>query len=273
MRALSMNVLALMAILAYGPGCSLDKLDGLSWKWGDKWDSARPHDVKDAPSPRISPETHLAAGTMLERQNDFHGAIKQYKNALNADPSMARAYNRLAVVYQKMNRFSDAEDYYKQGLNANPDSAMLRNNLGYCYLVQGEYKAAEQEFRHALALAPRFERARMNLAITLARTNRLGDSVVEFSRVVPAEEAYYNVAVICVEMRDYSWAAEALRQALAIDPEFGAAKKQLDYVRTFVVSEPQGPPTAEARSDDSEGPPAAVMAGEIDEQYTYDDIP
>ncbi|MFQ5503015.1 MAG: tetratricopeptide repeat protein [Phycisphaerae bacterium] len=274
MRAVSANILALLVMLAVG--CVRDADGGLSWKWTDKGKPAPPHDVKDAPSPRISPDTHLAAGTMLERQNDLHGAIKQYKKALRADPMMVRAYNRLAVVHQKMNRFSEAEDFYKRGLAANPDSAMLHNNLGYCYLVQKEYEAAEQEFRHALALKPRFERARMNLAIALARTNRLGDSAIEFSRVVPAEEAYYNVAVICVEMRDYEWAAEALRQALAIDPEFGAAKKQLDYVRTFVVSDPQEHRTIEARldeSDDSEESPAAVMVDEPNEPYLYDEIP
>ena len=50
----------------------------------------------------------------------------------------------------------------------------------------------------------------MNLAVALAKMRRLGESAVEFSRVLPGEVAFFNVAVICMGMQDYALAAAAL---------------------------------------------------------------
>lgn len=227
------KIVCLLSCFAVAPhlGClKTDKQEVKAASWqGDK----RPEDgkpVKEAPAPRIAPATHLASGRMLEQQNDLRGAINQYERALAASPTLVEAYNRLGIVYQKLEQFDEAEKILKKGVRIAPESAMLHNNLGYCFLVQGKYQPAEREFRGAVAIAPNFDRARMNLAIVLAKTERTEESVREFSHVVPAEVAYYNVAVICVQQSRYQEAADALHRCLKINPDYLPARAELDNI-------------------------------------------
>lgn len=180
--------------------------------------------------PRISPMTHYCAGRVLERQNDLLGAIYQYKKAIEADPKLVQAYGQIGVLYQRLNRVEEAQKILKQAIEKNPESAVLRNNFGFCCLLMNDYVGAEQQFQAALGLSPEFDQARMNLAIVLARLNRMDESVREFERVVTEDMAYYNVAVICMDMEDFIQAEWALQNALASNPDFGPAKANLPHV-------------------------------------------
>ncbi len=180
--------------------------------------------------PRISPSTHYFAGQILERQKDLLGAIHQYQKAVEADPAMARAYNRLAILHEQLGRPNEAQKVLKEGIEKNPESAILRNNFGYFSLQRGDFVAAEEQFQAALGLSPNFHQARMNLGIALARTKRFDESVREFGRVVLPEMAYYNVAVVCLDMESYIQAEWALRHAVEINPQFEEARNGLPHV-------------------------------------------
>lgn len=183
--------------------------------------------------PRISPMTYLAAGNMLESQNDALAAIHQYKKAVQADQTLVRGYNRMAILYQRLKRHDEAQQILKEGLEANPESAVLRNNFGFCCMQKSNYTGAEQQFRSALALSPNFARARMNLAIILAKTDRPAESVKEFKTILPDEAAYCNVAAVCIEEEAYTDAEWALRNALAKNPDYAPAKEFLDFVTSL----------------------------------------
>ena len=167
---------------------------------------------------------------MLEHQNDLVGAIKQYKNAIKADPHMIQAINHLGSGYMKLGRLDEAQEVFKQGIEENPESAILRNNFGFCCLRRKNLAGAEQQFAAALALEPRCVRARMNLAITMAQDGRPGQSAAEFSRVLPPDVAYCNVAAVCMDNRDYANAAWALERALEQNPNCDVAKDNLAHV-------------------------------------------
>ncbi len=219
------------ACLLVLPGCSLFEKPAVVTSGLDSDEAARRYqEAEAAPTPRIAPQTHLAAGRMLEGQGDFESAISQYERAIAANPRFASAYNRLGVLYHKLGLARDAEKILKQGASIDPKAVVLRNNLGYCYLEQRRFEEAELQFRQALAVSPGFERARMNLAVALGQRGRTAQSLAEFSRVVPMDVAHYNVAVICVSRQDYAGAEKALRQALAINPQCAGADKQLEQV-------------------------------------------
>jgi Tfp pilus assembly protein PilF len=188
-------------------------------------------------SPRISSQTRYAAGNMLERQNDFPGAIKQYQKAIETDPHMVEAFNRLGTVYMKLNRLDDAQQTFKQAIEENPESATLRNNFGFCCLQRRNYAGAQQQFDAALALSPDDTRARVNLAITLARLGQFTQSAAEFSRVLPADVAYCNVAAVCADMHDYRNALWALERALEENPACEVAGDNIDTVRRLARRE------------------------------------
>ncbi len=209
---------------------------GIAGKLGPHDRSAASEKAKPAPMPRIQSQTHLAAGRVLDKQGDVKAAIAQYEKAIAGDPKLVAAYSHLALIYQKIGRTVDAEHIFRQGIRADPDAAMLRNNLGYFYLVQRRYDQAEREFREALTISPDFKRARMNLAITLAQIGRKQDSLKEFGRIVSADIAQYNLAVVCLNRHDYVGAEAALRSAVAINPDCPGAAQQLERVRTILAA-------------------------------------
>lgn len=227
----------LAAIIACWPllaGCSaFENSITHSTLLGSRADQKHYKDAKLAPLGRISPKTHLAAGRLLEGQGNFEGAIGQYEKAIASNPRLVAAYNRLGILYQKLGQPLEAERIFKQGIRADPGAALLHNNLGYAHLSQGRTADAEKEFREALMVSPEFRRARMNLAIALGQRGRLKESLVEFSRVVPADIAHFNVAVICLNRRDYAAAEGALRQALEINPNCPGAREHLAKVMSL----------------------------------------
>lgn len=267
----------LLPTLFCGLGCSEEGREHLASAWqGTRHDRPNPQDIKDAPRPRIAARTHLAAGRMLERQNDLLGAAEQYRKALDADPELYRACNRLGTVYLRLRRFDEAEEVFWQGIHINPSSTTIHNNLGFCYLEQQRYREAEGAFRAALKLSPRFQRARMNLAITLARTERFEESAAEFSRVVPGEVAFYNVAVLCVDMKHYRRAEQALRQALAVNPDYLPAKQQITAVSRLAQASSREEPAQgqaahrpSAPADPASDAPAAALAGHASDDETH----
>jgi len=196
-----------------------------------KPETPAPDDVSPSPSPRISPKTHLAAGQMLEQQGDLQGAIPQYEKAVAADPRFTPAYNRLGIIYQRLGRFEDADRILIQGLKADPGSATLANNLGYSLLQQGRLPEAEKAFRQALMISPQFKRARMNLGIVLAKTDRIEASLTEFSQVVSADQAQFNVGLICLEQGRLADAEKAFQTALEINDQCPGADAYLQRVR------------------------------------------
>jgi len=215
-------------------------------------------EIKPAPTPRINPMTHVAAGQMLEKQGDFRGAIEQYEKAVAASPKNPLGYNRLGIVYQKTGNLSEAEAMFRRGLQADPRSATIHNNLGFCLLTQKRFPAAQEAFRMALESAPNYARARMNLAIALAQQGRLDESVAEFSKVVPKDVAHVNLAAICSQKGDYAACEKALREALAINPDCVGAKRHLARVTELARSRPSPAPPTQAG-------PAVTVAGEADE--------
>ncbi|HPF37630.1 MAG TPA: tetratricopeptide repeat protein [Phycisphaerae bacterium] len=226
MNSMRFTTLA-FATLLLSAGCSGD----MSKKWAELFDRSdrKPDDsqIKDAPDPEIAPETHYASGLMLERQGNFVGAARQFDLAVKGDPKLVDAHNRLGMAYTRLGSFGPAETSFRRAIELEPDAPALHNNLGFCLLTAADFKGAETAFRSALELAPDFERARMNLGISLARQRRLGDAAVEFSRVVPAEAAYYNVGVVCMDMNDPHQAERAFREALAVKPDYEPAIKRL----------------------------------------------
>ncbi len=229
--------------LTFSVGCSFDRSERVSDASGmedrkvDHAQKARP-----APPPRITADTHLAAGRMLEKQGDLLAAVAQYERAIVSEPRLVQAYNRLGIVYQKLGRFTDADHAFESGLRADPGSVTLNNNMGYSLLLQQRFEDAEHYFRDALTIDPEFERARMNLAITLGYLGRTEESRSEFTRVVSADIAHYNVAMLELHRGNYVAARKLLNDALALNPSCPGAVEQLRRVEALAAGDPSAAP-------------------------------
>jgi tetratricopeptide (TPR) repeat protein len=139
-----------------------------------------------------SPDAHEAMAVYHLTQENFQGAVEQYRKvaALNSDqaealftlghqyldlaarlayrgarlyPDSPWGHRFLGDVLLERDRWEDAALEYNKALAIDPRQAGLHTLLGETYLHTGKLEDAETEFRHELQLDSRYERAWLGL--------------------------------------------------------------------------------------------------------------
>src|SRR6202790_4741912 len=75
----------------------------------------------------------------LQRAGDIKGALRQYREALPADPSSIPARSNLGAALAHLGRYSEAIVEYQAALRSAPDAIapQLRLNLGLAFYKSG----------------------------------------------------------------------------------------------------------------------------------------
>ncbi len=139
-----------------------------------------------------SPDAHEAMAVYDLTQEDFQGAVEQYRKLAGLNPDKAEAlftighqyldlaarlayrgarlypdsswgHRFLGDVLSERDRWDDAELEYNKALALDPRQSGLHTLLGEAYLHTGKLENAETEFRHELQLDARYERAWLGL--------------------------------------------------------------------------------------------------------------
>jgi Flp pilus assembly protein TadD len=220
---------AVTAVVATLAACQTDQQDRSS-------PGALPS-AKSTLTPTLNAATYAAHGELLERRGDYARAVRQFQKALELEPEMVAARNRLGVTLNKLGRHQEASAEFRRALLRQPGAPYLHNNLGFSLYLEGDLLAAENKIARALELDPDFRRAQMNYGLVLAKLGRYDEAVTYFVKAVGEADAHYNVAVIQSEAGEYVAAAHSLERALDIDPNLSAAREQLRYVARYAAAE------------------------------------
>ncbi|MFH1108949.1 MAG: tetratricopeptide repeat protein [Planctomycetota bacterium] len=196
--------------------------------------------------PKILPETHFAAGMLFERQGQSDPAIAQYRKAVALNHNYVAAYHRLALLLSAAGQHLEAAETLQRAVAQRPENAVLRNDLGFEWMLAQQWDDAERELRKAVELQPDLATAHINLGMVLAKSGRFGESLSAFQTVLPEADAYYNLGLMFRGQQMYPEAANAFRQVLTINPQFTAAKTQLDQITQR--TEPKTPALAMAET-------------------------
>jgi type IV pilus assembly protein PilF len=155
------------------------------------------------------------------------------------DASLEEAANlnlQLGISYLRQNYLQTARRKLDKAIEQNPDLVMAYTILGLVYERQGDTEAAGRYYRKAVALSPRDPDALNSLAIYLCQTSKgRPEAMGLFNRAlaVPLSKQYSNKAMLntnagmCVKQDDLPLAEKYLRAALASDPGFSDALRQM----------------------------------------------
>lgn len=106
-----------------------------------------------------------------ERSNDPHAlsflgdvyidiskelSLEYYKKAISQDPSVASAYQGIAVIYDMDKNKEEAIKMYEKALSLSKWNQTYINNLGYQYLQRKDYNSAIEKYELLLKLDYRF---------------------------------------------------------------------------------------------------------------------
>ena len=246
------------------------------------WESSQQSRVgalRPRPAPKLLPVTHFASGQLQEESGALEGAIEQYRQAVALNHDFIAAYERLGLLLDRLGRFDAAEGVWCEAISRAPDLPSLHNNLGFHFLLQRRYAEAATHFENALMVDPRYDRARINLAITLAQVNQTHDALELFRDVLPEAQAQYNLGVVHRQNNRYLEARDAFQAALQADPYMNAARMHLGQLEPMLTAlaaaepEPVEPPMAEPAPTEI-SPPASheqfPVATSLDDQNLKD---
>lgn len=195
-------------------------------------------------------------------------AAKCYREAINAAPDYAEAYNNLARVLIEQNRSDEAEQHLNRAIALKPDLANAYFNLGNLHQALGRSDPALVAYRQAIALDPAFSAAHNRLGMALSHLGQheeavacfqvaagldpasveahynLGDALLECGRPAEARAptetairlaprfplAHHNRGKVFLEMNALDEARACFEQTIALDPHYSAAHQSLGVV-------------------------------------------
>jgi serine/threonine protein kinase/tetratricopeptide (TPR) repeat protein len=166
-------------------------------------------------------------GQDLARGNKLEEALAAYRQAIDLDPGMGRAYAGMAVVYddlkdetktktayeealKRVDRMTEREKYrtlgtyyllvarnydkaienYETLLQRYPADSAAHGNLGMAYMLTGDPERAVNEAREVLKIYPKNLKQRRNLALYLMYSGDFTNAIGEGSRTVAETPAY-----------------------------------------------------------------------------------
>jgi len=197
---------------------------------------ALPNEPPGDPTPKLTATTYFAHAHLLERQGQYDRAIAQYNQALELQPNFVSARNRLGITLNKVGRHAEATQQFLLATGARPDVPYLFNNLGFSLYLEGRYADARLALERAIELDPKFARARMNHALVLARMGHFERAFDEMLTVGHPADTHFNLGILLSEAGRYAEAANHLRKALELQPDFEAASGQLAEVARLAAA-------------------------------------
>lgn len=196
----------------------------------------------------------MQAGTDALERGVYNRAAAEFSNALDSGgltaEGRALAYHHRAVALQKTGQQDAAiADYTKAiGSAALPDKVLPKAyyNRGIALADVGQEAAAEKDYLEAVRLAPEYAAAYHNLA-NLER--RRGDYVSAIGHYTTAIDnmkgrdrklPLFGRALSFEQSGQLALAANDLRQALDIDPEFELAAAKLNAISPMLAASDGG---------------------------------
>jgi eukaryotic-like serine/threonine-protein kinase len=166
-------------------------------------------------------------GQALARGNKLEQALAAYRQAIDLDPGMGRAYAGMAVVYddlkdeaktktayeealKRVDRMTEREKYrtlgtyyllvarnydkaienYETLLQRYPADSAAHGNLGMAYMLTGNPERAVTEAREVLTIYPKNLKQRRNLALYLMYSGDFKNAIGEGSHTIAETPAY-----------------------------------------------------------------------------------
>jgi Flp pilus assembly protein TadD len=175
------------------------------------------------------PEARINLALALYRQRDFGAAEEMCRKALDLRPDVAEYHKDLGLILQARGRPADAEAEFRRAAELEPREAVYDLLVGDALVSQGKLSDSVDAYERALRLQPDSVPARNQLGRVLLALGRSGDAAERFARIVErapsSAQARYNLAVALQRLGRLDEARAEVRQALRLQPEFGAARE------------------------------------------------
>lgn len=190
--------------------------------------------VKDETSDPVAHALYLQGLYIWNRRSSrpYHDAIRFFREAVQRDPSYARAYGGLAMGYvvqatydtvNALTSFADTRAAAQQALQLDSTIIEAHVALGFADACTWRNADAEASFTRAFRIAPHFAMGRFWYSLYLQHVGRYDEAIAEHERALaldPASLVINGTPAAWYTARRYQEAERMIRHALSIDPDF-----------------------------------------------------
>ena len=181
-----------------------------------------------------SPEPHLEAAQLLEKQKKYGEAEREYQQALGLRPKSTEALAGLVNVYVEQKRFPDAEATLREYIAADPSNLAAQKQLGRIYAALGRHDEAIAVFTKVLTISPADGEAKRELADMAANARKYDVAEKIYRELVQATPrdagTHLGLGTALMKQRKFPEAEAELLQAVKLDPKLGEGYGNLAIV-------------------------------------------
>jgi len=118
------------------------------------------------------------------KKGGFDEAIAAWEKALELEPTMVNAYEKLGKAYYTQGRFDKAGETYRKELKINPDDPMIYYSLGVVYRMNEQLEDAVKMQMKALSLNSNLASAYNELGLTYCKQKKLDDAIAAHKKAI-----------------------------------------------------------------------------------------
>jgi Flp pilus assembly protein TadD len=102
--------------------------------------------------------------TVLQRQGDKAGAIRELRKAVELQPSFAEAHHKLGAALVQDGQWDSAIEQFRRAVDLSPRNVVAINDLAAALAMTGRFREALPQFRAIVQISPRNPAAWNNVA-------------------------------------------------------------------------------------------------------------
>ncbi len=169
-----------------------------------------------------SSDEHNSRGIELADRGWYDEAVKEFKKAIELDPTSAHAWDNLASVYAEKKSYREALDAHLKALALEPDSANGHYNLAAFLSLHG-LDFAVSEYQQAIELEPDYPDAHLNLGLAYADLGRTEEAMAAMKTAIEQEPkdalARQELASLQMDEGDFRSAISLLKDVTRLEPD------------------------------------------------------
>jgi len=178
---------------------------------------------------------HINLGHAYREAGHFGEAVECYHRVLELEPQAAEIHAGLGDVLQLQDKLDEAVASYGRALELGAGDGEIHSNLGNALRALGRHADALDACLRAVDLAPGLASAHFNLGNVLHELGRPEEALNCYKRaleILPGDaETYFCIHACVFDDHNLEPAADALEQALALDPSHRLANFNLGVIR------------------------------------------
>lgn len=129
-----------------------------------------------------NPTTILAAGSIIQNNQDIDVALIKYRVAALKAPNSSRLWNNIGMCFYSKRKYIEAISSFRRAIYLNPFDWAILYNLGLVYMATGNFCSAFHQFSAAINLNKTFPLLFMYLGVTLCYLNDFENGCIALDR-------------------------------------------------------------------------------------------